>query len=327
MTLLLHESDVRKLLTMPLALDAVEESLRRLAAGEAILHPRRRIEIPGKAFLHYMAAADTASGYMGLKIYTWVQATLRFVVLLYRVETGELAALVEADYLGQMRTGAASGVATKYMARVDAHSASIIGTGLQARTQLEAICAVRKIESIRAFGRDPERRAAFCKEMSARLAVPVEAAASAEEAVRGADIVVAATTAQRPVVHGAWLAPGAHVNAIGANFPQKRELDDEAVARAARIAVDSLEQSKYEAGDLIQAFTTDPEKWASVGELGDIVAGKRPGRGDASEITLFKSNGIAIWDIAVAARVYELAAKRGVGEQISLWEAERKRGS
>lgn len=318
MTLLLHESDVRKLLTMPLALEAVEESLRRLAAGQAILHPRRRIEIPGKAFLHYMAAADTASGYMGLKVYTWVQETLRFVVLLYGVETGELAAFVEADYLGQMRTGAASGVATKYMARVDAHSAGIIGTGLQARTQLEAICAVRKLERIRAFGRDPERRAAFCKEMSARLAVPVEAAASAEEAVRRADIVVAATTAQQPVVHGAWLAPGAHVNAIGANFPQKRELDDEAVARAARIAVDSLEQSKYEAGDLIQAFANHPEKWASVGELGDIVAGKRPGRGDASEITLFKSNGIAIWDIAVAAGVYELAAKRGVGEQISL---------
>ncbi len=327
MTLLLHENDARKLLTMPLALDAVEESLRRLAAGQAILHPRRRIEIPGKAFLHYMAAADTASGYMGLKVYTWVQTTLRFVVLLYGVETGELAAFVEADYLGQMRTGAASGVATKYMARADAHSAGIIGTGLQARTQLEAICAVRKIERIRAFGRDPERRAAFCKEMSARLAVPVEAAASAEEAVRRTDIVVAATTAQQPVVHGAWLAPGAHVNAIGANFPQKRELDDEAVARAVRIAVDSVEQSRYEAGDLIQAFANDPGKWASVGELGDIVAGKRPGRGDASEITLFKSNGIAIWDIAVAARVYELAVKRGVGEQISLWEAERKHES
>ncbi len=319
MTLLLNEADVRALLAMPLALEAVEEAFRRQASGQAILHSRRRLETPGRAFLHYMAAADTVSGCMGMKIYTSVRGALRFLVPLYRSQTGELAALVEADYLGQMRTGAASGVATKYMSRADARTVGIVGSGLQARTQLEAVAAVRRIESIRAFGRDAERRAAFCSEMSARLGVPVAPVGSAEEAVRDADIVVAATTASTPVVRGAWLAAGAHLNAIGANFPQKRELDDEAVRRAEIVAVDSLEQSKLEAGDLIQTFKEDSARWGAVRELAQIVAGKTPGRTDAREITLFKSNGIATWDVAVAARVYELAKQRGIGQQIPLW--------
>ncbi len=320
MTLLLHEGDVRALLTMPLALAAVEEAFRRQASGEAILHPRCRLEAPEKAFLHYMAAADTVSGYMGMKIYTSVRGTVRFLVPLYSVKTGELLALVEADYLGQMRTGAASGVATKSMSRADARTVGIVGTGLQARTQLEAIVAVRRIERIRAFGRNPERRAQFCVEMSARLGVPVTPAGSAEEAVREAEIVVSATTASKPVVLGAWLAPGAHINAIGANFPQKRELDDEAVRRAAIVAVDSLEQSKLEAGDLIQAFREEPARWSGVRELAQIVASVTPGRTDAREITLFKSNGVAIWDVAVAALACELARQRKMGEQIPLWE-------
>ncbi len=320
MTLLLTEADVRAVLTMPLALGAVEEAFQRLAVGEAILHSRRRLELPEKAFLHYMAAGDTVSGYMGMKLYTSVRGTVRFLVPLYRAKTGELVALIEADYLGQMRTGAASGVATRYMSRADAHTMGIVGTGLQARTQLEAIAAVRRIERIRAFGRDAERRAQFCKEMSERLGTPVIPAGSAEEAVRDADIVVAATTASKPVVLGAWLAPGMHVNAIGANFPQKRELDDAAIRRAAIIAVDSVEQSKLEAGDLVQAFREAPARWSAVTELAEIVADKTPGRTGARDITLFKSNGIAIWDLAVAARVYELAQQQQLGQPIPLWE-------
>ncbi len=323
MTLLLSEADVRALLTMPLALEAVEESIRRQAAGEAILHPRHRLELPGKALLHYMAGADTVSGYLGMKLYTSVRGALRFLVPLYRAQTGELLALIEANTLGQMRTGAASGVATKYMSRSEARAVGIVGTGLQARTQLEAIAAVRRVEHIRAFGRDPERRDRFCAEMSARLGVPVAPASSAEQAVRDADIVVAATTASKPVVLGAWLAPGMHINAIGANFPQKRELDDEAVGRAAIVAVDSLEQSKLEAGDLIQAFARDATRWSSVRELAGIVAGRIPGRTGAEQITLFKSNGIAIWDVAVAARVFELAQQRKMGRQVPMWEQGR----
>jgi len=322
MTLLLHEADVRALLTMPLALEAIEEAFRRQAASEAILHPRQRLELPEKAFLHYMAAGDRVSGYMGMKVYTSVRGALRFLVPLYHAATGELLALIEADYLGQMRTGAASGIATKYMARADARTVGIVGSGLQARTQLEAIAVVRKLERVRAFGRDPERRTQFCKEMSERLGVSVTPAGSAEEAVHGADIVVAATTASKPVVKGEWLAAGTHVNAIGANFPQKRELDDEAIRRAAVIAVDSVEQSKLEAGDLIQPFGGDAARWASVRELAQVVAGKAAGRNSASDITLFKSNGIATWDVAVAARIYERARHQRIGQEISMWERE-----
>jgi ornithine cyclodeaminase/alanine dehydrogenase-like protein (mu-crystallin family) len=301
-------------------LEAVEESFRRMAEGRSILHPRQRIHFTDSAFLHYMAAGDSEGGYLGLKIYTTVRGAYRFLVPLYRAKTGELLALIEADYLGQMRTGAASGVATKYMARAGAKTIGIIGTGLQARTQLEAIVLVRNIERIRVFGRNPEKRAQFCREMNERLGITVEAAASAESAVRGADIVVAATTAIQPVVMGEWLAPGMHINAIGANFPQKRELDTAAVNRAEIIAVDSRAQSREEAGDLIQVFAHDERRWSGAVELAEIVAGRAAGRAHDRQITLFKSNGIAIWDVAVAARVFAMAQQRGMGTRIPLWE-------
>jgi len=320
MALFLSESDVRSLLTMSIALDAVEKAFLRLADGTAVLHPRRRLHPSGGAYLHYMAAADSVDGYMGMKLYTSSRGGLRFLVPLFRVNTGELVALLEADYLGQMRTGAASGVATKFMARADARNAGIVGTGLQARTQLEAVAAVRKLERVRAFGRNPERRTQFCWDMSTKLGLPVEPAASAEEAVRDAGIVIAATNSTSPVVLGKWLSPGAHVNAIGANFPHKRELDDDAVSRASIIAADSIEQSRQEAGDLIQSFAGDETRWSAICELSEIVAGRIPGRNNAQQVTLFKSNGIAIEDVVVAARVFELARERQLGLRIPLWE-------
>jgi alanine dehydrogenase len=321
MTLLLTESDVRALLTMPIALEAVENSLLRQAKGGVSLHPRRRLRLPDNGLLHYMAAADPGTGYMGMKIYTVVRGAARFVVPLFESATGEMVALIEADALGQIRTGAASGVATKYLANANAGNACIIGTGYQARTQLEAVAAVRRLKRVRAFGRDPERRARFCREMSAQIGVTVEPSNSGEEAVRGADIVITATPATKIVLEGAWLSPGAHINAMGANWPQKRELDDAAVGRADVIAVDSIEQAKMEAGDLIQPFANAPSSWDAVHELGGIVAGETPGRTSANQITLFKSIGIATWDLAVAARVYELALARGMGKSIPLWEA------
>ena len=322
MALLLSEADVRSILTMPMALDAVEQIFGRMAEGHAILHPRHRLNLPDKGFLHYMAGADVLSGYSGLKIYTSVRGALRFMVPLYRSATGQLAAIIEADYLGQMRTGAASGVATKYMAREDAHIAGIIGTGLQARTQLEAIAAVRPLERARVYGRNAERRAAFAKEMSERLKIRVEAAASAEEAVRDADIIATATQSSTPVLEGAWISQGAHINAIGANFPQKRELDEEAVRRCGIIVADSREQSRLEAGDLIGLLGEDPARWASVRELSDVVSGKLAGRTHPQQVTLFKSNGVAIEDVAVAARVFEAAEKKGIGKHLPMWEEE-----
>src|SRR6266567_2826482 len=288
MTLHISEAEVRAVLTMPMAVDAVEEISRKQATGEVVVHPRRRFELPGGGFFHEMA-------------------------------TGDLLALIEADYMGQQRTGAASGVATKYLARKDSRVAAILGTGGQARTQLEAVAAVRKLESARAYGRDAGKREKFCAEMSARLRIPVQACLSAAEAVRGADIVSTATTASQPVVSGADLAPGAHINAIGANHAHKRELDDEAVASADIIVVDSVEKSRQEAGDLIIAFHGDEICWTGVKKLSEIVAGKASGRTSDSEVTLFKSNGIASWDLAVAMKVYAMAREKKLGRELPLW--------
>jgi len=320
MVLLLTENDVRALLPMKLALEAVEECFVRQAKGDVAIEPRRRIEFGERAFLHSMAAADRAGGYFGAKLYATGRGPARFLVLLYSAETSHLLALIEGEALGQLRTGAASGVATKFLARPEARTLGMIGTGYQARTQLEAVASVRRLESVRVYGRDAERRTAFAREMSAKLGLAIEAVESAEQAVRGAGIVTTATSAARPVLEGKWLAEGAHMNAMGANWAQKREIDDDAVRRAALIAVDYLPAAKLEAGDLIQSFAADSARWETVRELAGIVAGRAAGRKSEKEITLFKSVGIAAWDVAVAARVYEgaVAEKRGV--QTPLWQ-------
>jgi len=319
MTLHISESEVRAVLTMPMAIEAVEEISRKQASGEVVVHPRRRFEMPGGGFFHYMAAADFSTGYIAMKQYTFVKGKLRFLVPLYELLTGDLVALIEADYMGQLRTGAASGVATKYLARQNSRVAAIIGTGGQARTQLEAIAAVRKLASARVYGRNAERRERFSVEMSEWLGLPVENTTSSSEAVRGADILCTATTAANPVFAGADLAPSVHINAIGANHAHKRELDDEAVASADVIVVDSIEQSRQEAGDLILAFRGDEVCWTGVKKLSDVVAGKTAGRTSDSEVTLFKSNGIASWDLAAAVKVYALAKEKKLGRELPLW--------
>jgi len=322
MALHINETEVRGILTMPMALEAVEEISRKQATGHAILHPRRRFELPeGGGFFHYMAAMDMESGFIAMKQYTYVKGTLRFLVPLYEVATGALLALIEADFLGQQRTGAASGLATKFLARQDARAAAIIGTGGQAKTQLEAVAAVRKLTSARVYGRDPERRQAFCEEMCKRLGVPVHPANSASEAVRGADIINTATTSAKPVLDGRDIAEGAHINAIGANHAHKRELDDTAMSRADVLFVDSLEQSQQEAGDLIIPFLSRPQKWHAVKELHQLVAGQVPGRTSEKQITLFKSNGIAAWDLAVAEKIYLIARERKLGKELGFFSS------
>lgn len=319
MTLHVSEAEVRAVLTMRLAVEAVEDISRKQATGEVVVHPRRRFELPGGGFFHYMAAADFTAGFVAMKQYTYVSGKVRFLVPLYEMSTGNLVALIEADYMGQLRTGAASGVATKYLARKDANVAAIIGTGGQAKTQLEAVAAVRKLDEVRVYGRDTARRESFCKEMSERLGIPMISAPTAEEAVSGARIVCTATTAASPVVSGGDLGHGAHINAIGANHAHKRELDNEAVASADVIVVDSVEQSRQEAGDLIIAFHGDESCWTGVKKLSEVVAGKTTGRTSDAEVTLFKSNGIASWDLAVAMKVYALAREKKLGRELPFW--------
>lgn len=321
MTLHISEADVRQVLNMGIALEAIEEVSRKEAAGEVLVHPRRRFELPAGGYFHYMAAADLAAGYLAMKQYTFVRGKMRFLVPLYDIRSGDLLALIEADYMGRLRTGAASGVATKYLARRNASVAAIIGTGGQARTQLEAIAAVCQLQSARVYGRSAERRAQFADEMSKRLGFGVEAAESVEEAVRGADVICTATTSSHPVLLGSYLAEGQHINAIGANHAHKRELDGAAV-NAAAIVTDSLEQARQEAGDLIQAFQGDEPRWKKVGTLADLVAGKSTGRVSEAQITLFKSNGIASWDLGVATRVYAVARQQGLGRDLPLFASE-----
>lgn len=319
MTLHINEAEVRQLLTMPMAIAAVEEVSRKQADGTVTVHPRRRFELPGHGFFHYMAALDTAAGFVAMKQYTYVKGKLCFLVPLYSTSTGELLALIEADYMGQLRTGAASGVATKYLARKLAKVAAILGTGGQARTQLEAIHNVRMLDSVFVYGRDTQRRNQFSEEMSERLAINVYPAESAAAAVRTAEIICTATTSAQPVLHGEDLAQGVHINAIGANHAHKQELDEVAVAKANLIFVDSLAQSQQEAGDLIIPFTKQPQRWSAVRELSDLVAGKAPGRANDGQITLFKSNGIAAWDLAVAEKVYALALEKHIGRELPLF--------
>jgi alanine dehydrogenase len=324
--LLLAEDEVRQVLTMPVALEAVERAFAGFHDGTFLLHSRRRFRSPNNGFLHYMAAADMAGGYEGMKIYTYAKGVVRFLVLLYRWETGELVAMIEAGVLGQVRTGAASGVATKFMAREDARTIGVIGTGFQASAQIEAVCAVRPIERVRVYGRNAERKREFVRNVSERMRVQVEAADSAEAAVRDADIVITITSAAHPVLAGAWVDPGTHINAAGSNQAQKAEIDAEAVRRATVVVTDSIEQAKIESGDLIQAFGGDAGAWSRVIDLGKVVTGNAPGRYERGDITLFKSNGVAIEDIAVAGRIHELAREKGLGLDLPIFEKSDGKG-
>jgi len=308
----LTEADVRRFLGMREAIGLMRGAFERLAAGDAINQPRRRLTLATHSTLHYMAAAEGA--YFGIKAYsTNPRHQAHFAFLLYRAEDGELLAMMEANYLGQIRTGAVSGLATSLLARGDARTVGIIGSGFQACSQLEAILEVRPIERVRVWSRSPEKRAAFAAECGTRFGVPVVAAASAEEAVRGADVLATATNAAEPVLEAGWVAPGTHINAMGSNQARRRELPADLVAGAGLVVVDSREQCRMEAGDLLLAF--QPADWDRTVELQEVAAG-RAGRSDAGEITIFKSVGLAVEDVAAAGYVYERAKAAGVGQPI-----------
>ncbi|MFQ3611811.1 MAG: ornithine cyclodeaminase family protein [Fimbriimonadales bacterium] len=302
--LLIREAQVAEILTISRALEAVESAFRDWAFGRATNQPRQRVHTP-QGTLHLMGACWHAQGYIGYKAYFSFPTGTRFHVVLASAHSGEVLALVEADLLGRIRTGAASGIATKHMARKDAHTVAIIGTGEQARTQLEAICAVRPIQQVRAYSRTPGRRTQFAQQMESLLGIPVLPTDSIEQAIEGADIVTTITTAREPFLTGGLLRPGMHLNAAGANSLARRELDTHAVARCDRIAVDDPQQARIEAAELVMPIELRKLGWERVYALAQIVAGQVPGRLAPEEITLFKSLGIALEDVAVASVVYE----------------------
>lgn len=313
--LLLSESDVRQVLTMDMALEAVEAGFRSMALDEAVNNPRARSQTD-HAMLHAMSAASKTLGYLGYKTYVTTRKGSHFHVGLFDGKSGELLALVRADYLGQVRTGAASGLATRCMARPDAQTAGTFGTGKQARTQLLAVARVRPLTKVAVYSPNDEHRRRFAAEMSHALAIEVEPVAQPQLAATNQDIVITATTSREPVLHGDWLTPGTHVNAIGSNFLGKAEIDTTTIRRCAVIVVDNKDQARMEAGDFVKALEDGALHWSDVTELQYVLIGRRAGREHPEDITLFKSVGIALEDVAVAGRVYEAAREAGVGREV-----------
>ncbi len=319
MTLLLKESDVRAVLTMDLALAAVEEAFRGLADGSAVNHPRRRVPLQ-RGVLNYMASVVNSRRALGVKLYPTTGRRVDFLIPLYDSESGRLLALLEGDWLGRFRTGAASGVGTRYMARAESRTLGLFGCGSQAATQLLAVCAVRPIELVHVYSRSTGHRTAFVAEMGPQVPAELVAVDHPRAAVEGMDIITTITAAREPLFDGDWVAPGTHINAAGSNRLTNRELDARTVARASSVAADSVEQAKMESGDLAGAVAEGTIRWEDVLEFAEVVAGRAPGRTSPDEITLFESQGISVWDVALAARVYELARERGLGQEIPLFD-------
>ena len=315
--LFLTEADVRRLLTMDLAIELVEDGFRRLAFGESMNVSRCRART-SEVILHLMSAASVAYGLVGFKAYTTSHGGARFHVVLYDGSTGEMVALIEADWLGQVRTGAASGVATRYMARDDATTIGIFGSGKQARTQLEAICSVRSITRATVWSPNPKRREVFAHEMERQCGVPVIPAQEPAEAAQGMDIIALATSSRKPVLDSRWIDEGTHINAIGSNALERAEVDVATIARCSKIVADSVEQCLIEAGDFVNALEEKILNWDSVCELADVVTGKCKGRCRSGEITLFESLGLAIEDLVVAAQLVQRARDSAVGTDLPI---------
>ncbi len=317
MPLLLGDQDVEQLMTMQECVQVMDDVFQQAGRGDTWNRPRSRIRMPG-GFHHLMAAAVLDSNVFGLKTYTSFRSGTRFLTVLYSSDTGDILALVQGGRCSQLRTGAVSAVATKHMARENSSNVGIIGTGFQGRSQLEGVCAVRTITSVKAFDRVTESCETFCTEMSQSLGIPVTQAESAEECVQGSDIVITMTTSREPVLLGDWLEPGMHVNAAGSNHWIRREVDDNVIRRADIVVVDSVPDAQVEAGDLLFPIERGAIRWDQIHELAAVAVGHVQGRTSDEQITLFESQGIAISDVAAAAYVYNKAKERGLGTELPL---------
>jgi alanine dehydrogenase len=310
MPLFLTEQDVAELLTPAAAVDAIEACFRRMAAGAVENRPRYRLGLEGGA-LAVMAAADLELGFAGAKVYAGFGDGARFVVLLFRADSPELVAVLEADKLGQLRTGAASGVAAKHLAVGGARSLGVIGCGWQAESQVACIrAALPDLERVVAYCRTEEKLRAFCEEHGAD---PGES----HQDPAACDVVVTVTSSRDPVLRGEWLRSGTLVCAVGANDGRRRELDNVVLERAAFVCCDSVADAKLESADLIEPVESGVLDWLEVHELQEVVAEQVAGRQSGDDVVVFKSNGLAAWDVAVAAAVVELARSSGRGRELS----------
>jgi alanine dehydrogenase len=309
MALYLREDEVRSLLSPEDAVGAVEGSFVRMAAGSVEIAPRRRLRLE-EGRLADMAASDLELGYAGAKTYAGFQTGTAFLVSLFSTHRPELVAVLEADWLGRLRTGAASGVAARHLARDGAATLGVLGCGGQAETQVACIrAAVPTIEHVVAYCRTERNLQEFCERIGAEPAESHRDAAAQ-------DVIVTITTSRDPVVRGEWLQTGALICAAGANNGSSRELDNVVLERASFVCCDWLPQARIESADLIEPVETGALDWLEVHELHEVVSGELPGRQSDDDIVVFKSNGIASWDVAAAAAVVERARERGVGTEL-----------
>jgi len=319
MALFLSENDVRQLLTVEMALAGVESAHRDLALGQALDTPRQRSRLT-QTTLHILQGALPAQGVLGYKAYTSNRSGNRFLVHLFDAASGKLRAVLAADYLGMMRTGAASGIAARWLARPDSRVAGVFGAGWQAEGHIRALCAVLPLERVKVFSRHADKLREFCTRLSEATGVAVEPAASAEATVRDSDIIATVTTAGEPLFDAAWLAEGTHINAAGSNALIRQELSEATLRRCRLIAVDAVPTALAEAGDLLPLLEKGRLQPRQLVELGDIIVGRQRGRQDPGDITLFESQGMAIQDLAVAARVAAAAEATGIGREWPLAE-------
>lgn len=320
MPLYLTNAEIASLIDMRDALETTEEAMTLLGREGTHNEPRRRMPLPGSS-LQMLAGCMPTRGVYGQRSYASSRQsrTSKFNrLMLYSTKDQSFLALMDCARISLLRTGAATAVAVKYLARPDADTIGIIGTGHHAGIQLLALCTSRPIRLIKAFGRDEDRRRRFAADMSEKLGVTVEAAPSAAECVAGAGIVVTATKSATPVLDAAWLSPGTCVATMGANSPNRREVDDATVLGAAVLTVDDVAQAKIEAGEYIDLARDGRLDWGRVSQLSDVVQGLKPGRTSAQETTFFKSLGLGIEDVALGSLVYQRAIARNVGRMIEL---------
>jgi ornithine cyclodeaminase/alanine dehydrogenase-like protein (mu-crystallin family) len=313
--LYLTEADVQRLVTVKDAMAVLEKLFATWPDPGTVNLPRQRAQIGGGA-LNLMGAAWGARQLYGLKVYCATGAGSRFHVLLYSVKGPRLLAMIEADHLGRMRTGAASGIATKLLAKPEARTLGVIGGGRQALTQVAAVCAARPIDNVLVFSRTPSPREDFAREIERKLKVAAKPVSTGEVAVADADVIITITTSAEPVLRANWLKSGVHLNVAGANAAARREVDGETVLRATVRATDQVAQAQVEAGEYRELVAAGRLKWHDIVELGDIASGKVAGRRGPADITLFKSLGIALEDIAFAELIYRRATERGVGARM-----------
>lgn len=307
MALFITNDDVRRLLPMDECVTVLEELFQQESRGTVQNIPRQRLRFE-RAGATLMGGTVLESHAHGVRHSS--------ATLLYNTETGKLDAVIEPGTLAWIRTGAASGVAVKHMARPDASVVGVIGTGRQAVTQIEAICAVRPVKTVKVHSRTAEKREAFAAEMAKRLGVEVVPVASPDDCVRGSHIVVAITSAREPVFDGALLEPGTCVVAAGSNSWTKREVDDTTIQRSALVVVDNLEQAQMECGELIWAVERGAFRWRQAVELHQVVSGQVKGRPSEDAITLFESQGIGVEDVAASAYVLQKARAAGIGVEL-----------